>query len=85
MVDSESDSDDDGTKCVGLCLKYKMLYEHLKGEHEHMNKEVSEYDPVKEHPEILKVHKKHHHKSTTADDFDSNDKHAGKKSAAADF
>ena len=46
------DEDDHQHECVGECLRYKLLYEHLKKEHENMHNAISTYDPTLEHPEI---------------------------------
>ena len=65
-------------------MRYKYLYEHLKKNQERMHKSMRSYDPLEKHPEIFKTYKKLH-KGTHADDFDSDEKHNGKKSAAKDF
>ena len=82
---SSSDEEDEHT-CRGECLRYKYMYENLKKHYERMHKAATEYDPEREHPEILKHHKKHHKKHfIDADDYDTDDKLNGKKSAARDF
>jgi hypothetical protein len=43
----------------------------MKKHYDRMHKAISSYDPVLEHPEILKHKHHHHHKKLRADKFDS--------------